>query len=159
MKSSRGSMPSLAYGTTRRYTPSTASSPSRRPRWRPELLRPLYAEFFRNVRNQPGAPVIGGVCSASTSTVRGAKGSSPQVVSRDRLSLSVVACVSDQAILEANLLASPGLTAPGSPHEVILIHDAPSTAAGLTMARCVPGTSGWRACIRMFIYRKVGIGG
>ena len=27
-------------------------------RWRPERLRPLYAEFFRNVRNQPGAPVL-----------------------------------------------------------------------------------------------------
>jgi glycosyltransferase involved in cell wall biosynthesis len=27
-------------------------------RWRPDRLRPLYAEFFRNVRLQPGAPVI-----------------------------------------------------------------------------------------------------
>ena len=27
-------------------------------RWRPDRLRPLYAEFFRNVRHQPGAPVI-----------------------------------------------------------------------------------------------------
>ena len=44
-----------------------------------------------------------------------------------------MACVSDQAILEANLLGSPGLTGAGSPHEVILIHDAPSAAAGLTM--------------------------
>ena len=27
-------------------------------RWHPDRLRPLYAEFFRNVRHQPGAPVI-----------------------------------------------------------------------------------------------------
>ena len=26
-------------------------------RWRPDRLRSLYAEFFRNVRHQPGAPV------------------------------------------------------------------------------------------------------
>ena len=27
-------------------------------RWHPERLRPLYAEFFRNVRLQPGAPCV-----------------------------------------------------------------------------------------------------
>jgi glycosyltransferase involved in cell wall biosynthesis len=27
-------------------------------RWRPDRLRPLYADFFRNARRQPGAPVI-----------------------------------------------------------------------------------------------------
>ena len=42
-------------------------------------------------------------------------------------------CVSDDDILKANLLASPGLVGPDSPHEVILIHKAPSAAAGLNM--------------------------
>ncbi len=27
-------------------------------RWRPERLRPLYEEFFRNVRPQPGPPIV-----------------------------------------------------------------------------------------------------
>ena len=42
-------------------------------------------------------------------------------------------CVSDDAILKANLLASPGLVGPSSPHEVILIHKAPGAADGLNM--------------------------
>jgi hypothetical protein len=49
--------------------------------------------------------------------------------------LSFVACVSDDSLLKDNLLASPDLVGPGSPHEVILIHDAPSAAAGYTMGR------------------------
>jgi hypothetical protein len=44
-----------------------------------------------------------------------------------------VVCVSDDAILKANLVASPDLTGHGSPHEVILIHEAPSASDGLTM--------------------------
>jgi hypothetical protein len=49
--------------------------------------------------------------------------------------LSLIACVSDDAILKANLLASPDLASAGSPHEVILIHEAPSAAAGYVMGR------------------------
>jgi hypothetical protein len=44
--------------------------------------------------------------------------------------LSFIVCVSDPAVLQANLLASPGIR-PGSPHEMILLRDAPSAAAAL----------------------------
>jgi hypothetical protein len=58
--------------------------------------------------------------------------------SADDVSLSFVACVSDQAVLESNLTASPCLGA-GSPHEFIAFLDPPSAAsalnAGLERAR------------------------
>jgi hypothetical protein len=44
--------------------------------------------------------------------------------------LTFVACVSDEASLQSNLLASPCLIAP-SPHEIYLARHAPSAAAGL----------------------------
>jgi SAM-dependent methyltransferase len=44
--------------------------------------------------------------------------------------LSIVACVSDEAVLRDNLLSSPCL-APGSPHEVLLVRCARSAAEGL----------------------------
>jgi hypothetical protein len=51
----------------------------------------------------------------------------------DAIPLSLVVCVSDTTILQANLLASPCLVG-GSPHEVISLVDAPSAAAGLNAA-------------------------
>ena len=51
----------------------------------------------------------------------------------ERGGISFVVCVSDDVILKANLLASPGLVGPSSPHEVILIHKAPSAGAGLNL--------------------------
>src|SRR5262249_4672123 len=45
-------------------------------------------------------------------------------------SLTVVAAVSDEAVLRANLLSSPCL-APGSPHEVLLFRGAKSAAEAL----------------------------
>ena len=51
----------------------------------------------------------------------------------EQVSVSFIACVSDDAVLKANLLRSPGLVGPDSPHEVIVIHKAPSAAAGLNM--------------------------
>jgi hypothetical protein len=44
--------------------------------------------------------------------------------------LSFVVCVSDDATLQANLLASPGL-GPGTPHEVLLLRGCSSAAQGL----------------------------
>jgi hypothetical protein len=44
--------------------------------------------------------------------------------------LTFVACVSDEATLRANLLASPCLR-PGTPHEVLLFRGCPSAADGL----------------------------
>ncbi len=46
--------------------------------------------------------------------------------------LSFVVCVSDDGVLQANLLASPCLL-PGTPHEVILIKNCPSAADGLNL--------------------------
>ena len=46
--------------------------------------------------------------------------------------LSFVVCVSDDEVLQANLLASPCLL-PGTPHEVILIKNCPSAADGLNL--------------------------
>ncbi len=46
--------------------------------------------------------------------------------------LSFVVCLSDEATLTANLLASPCL-GPDSPHEVIAVRNAPSAAAGLSL--------------------------
>ncbi len=128
-------------------------------RWRPELLRPLYAEFFRNVRHQPGAPLIAkatgpGQGGESAPGTNGIAGHAPN---SDVIPLSFVVCVSDAALLEANLLASPCIAGPRSPHDVILIHEAPSAAAGLVMGRLKAKHEWviWRT--RMFISRKVGI--
>jgi hypothetical protein len=46
--------------------------------------------------------------------------------------ITFVACVSDEELLDANLLASPWL-APGSSHEVILVRNARSAAEGLNL--------------------------
>jgi hypothetical protein len=46
--------------------------------------------------------------------------------------LSFVACISDDELLNSNLIASPCL-APGSPHEVILVRNARSAAEGLNL--------------------------
>jgi Glycosyltransferase like family/Glycosyl transferases group 1 len=104
--------------------------------WHPDRLRPLYAEYFRNVRHQPGQPAIAAAHEpiqsakpAPASNVVGRRASNSSVPS-----LSFVVCVSDNAILNANLLASPCLAGPGSPHEVLAIHDAPSAAAALNLA-------------------------
>jgi Glycosyltransferase like family len=49
-----------------------------------------------------------------------------------RCTLTFVACISDDELLHSNLLASPCL-APGSRHEVILVRNARSAAAGLNL--------------------------
>jgi len=46
--------------------------------------------------------------------------------------LSFVVCLSDNSVLDANLMASPCLGS-GTPHEVIAIRNAPSAAAGLNL--------------------------
>ena len=104
-------------------------------RWRPERLRPLYAEFFRNVRQQPGAAVIavprGTVQGGDTAP--GVNGVAGPIACYSAVPMSFAVCVSDDSVLKANLLASPCIAGRGSPHEVILIHKAPSAAAGLAM--------------------------
>jgi hypothetical protein len=46
--------------------------------------------------------------------------------------LSFVVCLSDDAVLDANLMTSPCLGS-GTPHEVVAIRNAPSAAAGLNL--------------------------
>ena len=99
-------------------------------RWRPDRLRPLYAEFFRNVRRQPGAPVLSRTHEAGTAARPAMSGAGQREPDGERIPLSIVVCVSDDAVLKANLLASPGLVGPGSPHEVILVHKAPAPPPG-----------------------------
>ncbi len=60
----------------------------------------------------------------------GAPGIGVESVPTDAVPLSFVTCVSDESILQANLLASPCLH-PGSPHDVGAIRGASSAAAGL----------------------------
>ena len=64
---------------------------------------------------------------------QGANGTGIPKPNGQEIPMSFVVCVSDGAVLKANLLRSPGLVGPDSPHEVILIHKAPSAAAGLNM--------------------------
>ena len=87
------------------------------------------------MRHQPGAPVIATPRETGQggNSVAGLNGTATCLPTRGVVPLSFVACVSDDSLLEANLLASPCIAGPGSPHEAILIHEAPSAAAGLTM--------------------------
>jgi glycosyltransferase involved in cell wall biosynthesis len=106
-------------------------------RWHPNRLRPLYADFFRSARHQPGAALIAPV-QGSVQNGRlpdASSGAFRHKPSSDVVPLSFVVCVSDDALLKANLLASPGVTGAGSPHEVFTINGAPSAAAGFAMGR------------------------
>ncbi len=208
------------------YQEQSALAKREAQRWHPDRLRPRYAEFFSNVRMQPGTPFVwrtaqqtarlapalesphsnaaapqndprnmmrkssrrmiedrlkaglqpesapafvgvpasaglgaldvhaprGEVAGADSNPLLeaarepgrlGASAAAPhpdplprergKYLRAKRGGISFVVCVSDDAILKANLLASPGLVGPSSPHEVILIHKAPSAADGLNM--------------------------
>jgi len=69
--------------------------------------------------------------------------------------ISFVVCVSDDAILKANLMASPAFVAPGSPHEVILIHKAPSAGAGLSSG-LKRAQREWVACVHQDVFLPEG---
>ena len=64
--------------------------------------------------------------------------------------LTFAVCVSDEAILRDNLLASPCLR-PGSPHEVILVRDAASAADGLNRA-LERAAHEWVVCVHQDVY-------
>ncbi len=154
------------------YQEQSALAKREAQRWHPDRLRPLYAEFFRNVRMQPGTPFVARtaaetarsapalepprpagervaegrvrgsasaetaesrndraeVCSARPGPAPAAPHPNPlprergEYLRGERGGISFVVCVSDDVVLKANLLASPGLVGPSSPHEVILIH-------------------------------------
>ena len=57
-------------------------------------------------------------------------------------------CCSDEAMLAANLMASPCL-GPGSPHEVIALRNPPMPRTALNPGRSGPSTSWSSACTRM----------
>lgn len=69
--------------------------------------------------------------------------------------LTFVACVSDEKILGANLLASACL-APGSRHEVILVKNCQNAAEGLNLGIARTDTRSSSACIRMSTCRPAG---
>ncbi|MFI5454313.1 MAG: methyltransferase domain-containing protein [Isosphaerales bacterium] len=68
----------------------------------------------------------------------------------DQTPFTFAACVSDDAILGANLLASPCLE-PGSPHEVILVKNCPSAAAGLNIG-LERAKHEWIVCAHQDVY-------
>jgi glycosyltransferase involved in cell wall biosynthesis len=121
--------------------------------WHPDRLRPRYAEFFRGVRKQLGPPLV----VAANKPVHAAKpapcstGSAPRASNSSVPSLSFVVCVSDNAILKANLLTSPCLAGLGSRHEVLAIHGAPSAAAALNLA-VAKATHAWVVCVHQDVY-------
>jgi len=68
----------------------------------------------------------------------------------DEAPVTIVACVSDDAILGANLLASPCLE-PGSPHEMSLVKNCPSAADGLN-AGLQRAKHEWIVCAHQDVY-------
>jgi hypothetical protein len=67
-----------------------------------------------------------------------------------------VVCVSDDAVLKANLLSSPGLTGPGSPHEVILLGNVNDGPGSIALAgKCLRHGSNTSAAMRMSESRDV----
>jgi hypothetical protein len=101
-------------------------------RWHPDRLRPLYAEFFGKVRFQARPPFAHREVGSNDVPFPRVSPAEAEAVAdpAKRSPLSFVVCVTDEAILAANLLASPCL-APESPHELISVLKAPSAAAGL----------------------------
>ena len=63
------------------------------------------------------------------------------------LPLSFVACISDNEVLQSNLLASPCLRN-GPCHEAILLRNCSSAAAGLNLGIARAETRGWRVYTR-----------
>ncbi len=68
--------------------------------------------------------------------------------------LSFVACVSDSAILEANLLSSPCLN-DGSPNESIVIRNCPSAADGLNIG-IARAEAEWVVCVHQDVWLPAG---
>jgi hypothetical protein len=141
-------------------------------RWHPDRVRPLYAKFFSDVRQQPGPPILWREIGPPARTTPGAPASCFQTTRQNvganivpmangaireplqlpatgaaasirtapaKPAISFVLCVSDDAIAQANLMASPCL-GPESAHEIIVIKNSPSAAAalnlGLDRAKC-----------------------
>jgi Glycosyltransferase like family len=72
----------------------------------------------------------------------------------DETSLSFVTCVSDDAILDDNLLGSPCLE-PDSPYDVVLIEDCPSAADGLNLG-LERAKHDWVVCVHQDVYLPQG---
>jgi hypothetical protein len=71
-----------------------------------DRLRPLYAEFFRNVRRQPDPPLVT-VANGPAHAAPASNGVGRRMSNGGAVSLSFVLCVSDYAILKADLQKSP----------------------------------------------------
>ena len=92
--------------------------------WHPDRLRPLYAEFFGNVRLQPAPPLV------MTPPIAHPSGGQAESDQAATIPLSFVVCGSDDEILRANVLSSLCLHQ-DCPHEMTVIKNCPSAAGGL----------------------------
>jgi Glycosyltransferase like family len=72
----------------------------------------------------------------------------------DDIAFSFVVCVSNGTVLKRNLLDSPCL-GPGSRHEVILVKNCPSAAAGLNFG-IEKAESEWVVCVHQDVYLPKG---
>lgn len=79
---------------------------------------------FPDFRLRPGRP------RCSNLTTEGFDTHEPDRDPTEDIALSFVVCVSDEAVLASNLMASPCLRS-NSPHEVIAFRDSPSAASAL----------------------------
>jgi SAM-dependent methyltransferase len=68
--------------------------------------------------------------------------------------LTFVACVSDEAVLRANLLASPCLRG-GTPHEIRLVRNSPTAADGLNDG-LASARHDWVICVHQDVYLPAG---
>jgi hypothetical protein len=67
---------------------------------------------------------------------------------------SFIVCLSDDSVLDANLMASPCLGS-GTPHEVVAIRNAPSAAAGLNLG-VGRAKHGWIVCVHQDVFLPSG---
>jgi hypothetical protein len=69
--------------------------------------------------------------------------------------LSFVACISDESLLRANVLTSPCLIEPNSPHEMILVRAASDAASGLNLG-LEQAKNNWIICIHQDVHLPEG---
>jgi Glycosyltransferase like family len=137
-------------------------------RWHPDLLRPLYAKFFNEVTGQTRSPVIprkergnGVVNSAPRAMANGKSTRCPAERPQGAMTplnarpgvvpLSFVVCVSDEETLKANFMASPCVADADAPHQIILLHEVPDAACGLSFGR-ERASHDWAVCVHQDVY-------
>jgi glycosyltransferase involved in cell wall biosynthesis len=138
-------------------------------RWHPDRLRPLYAEFFINVQPQARPPILPKKNSGAGHSPSAQNGSIGKTYAPERPSgatkpvvsppavipFSFVVCVSDEAILNANLMVSPCVARADSPHRTIVLREGPSAASGLNFG-LERASHEWAVCVHQEVYLPEG---